>query len=35
VAQSGSRILHIIDGKVDKDEKVEKRRIISQEGFIK
>lgn len=35
VAQAGSRILHIIDGKIDKDEKVEKRRIVSREGFIK
>jgi putative ABC transport system ATP-binding protein len=35
VAQAGSRILHIIDGKIDKDEKVEKRRIVSKEGFIK
>ncbi len=35
VAQAGSRILHIVDGKIDKDEKVEKRRIVSKEGFSK
>lgn len=35
VTQAGSRILHIIDGKIDKDEKVEKRRIVSKEGFVK
>lgn len=35
VAQAGSRILHIVDGKIDKDEGVEKRRIVSKEGFSK
>lgn len=35
VAESGHRILHIIDGKIDKDEKVRRRRIVSNEGFIK
>lgn len=35
VAQAGHRILHIIDGLIDKDEQVENRRIITKEGFIK
>ncbi|HOX21534.1 MAG TPA: ABC transporter ATP-binding protein, partial [Candidatus Paceibacterota bacterium] len=35
VAQAGSRTLHIIDGKINKDERVEKRRIVSKDGFLK
>jgi len=35
VAQAAHRILHIVDGTIDKDEQVEKRRIIAKEGFIK
>lgn len=35
VAQSAERILHILDGTIDKDEKVEKRRMIASEGFAK
>jgi len=35
VAQAGSRTLHIIDGKIDRDEKVEKQRIVSRDGFVK
>ena len=35
VAQSAERIIAIRDGKIEKDEKVEKRRIVSKEGFVK
>jgi len=35
VAQSAKRILHIVDGAIDKDEKVINRRVVSKEGFIK
>lgn len=35
VAESAKRMLHIVDGKIDKDEKIAKRRIIAQEGFLK
>jgi len=35
VAQAARRILHIIDGAIDKDEAVERQRIIAKEGFIK
>jgi len=35
VAQSAERILHIKDGKIDKDEKVQNRRMIFKDGFIK
>lgn len=35
VAQSARRTLHIVDGQIDKDELVEKRRIVAQEGFSK
>lgn len=35
VAESGHRILHIIDGKIEKDEKVKHRRIVAREGFNK
>ncbi|MFA6136107.1 MAG: ABC transporter ATP-binding protein [Candidatus Paceibacterota bacterium] len=35
VAQSAKRILHIVDGKLDSDKLVEKRRVIAEEGFLK
>jgi len=35
VAQAAKRILHIVDGKIDRDETVEKRRMVASEGFIK
>ncbi|MEW6617303.1 MAG: ABC transporter ATP-binding protein [Patescibacteria group bacterium] len=35
VAHAGERILHIVDGRIDKDERVEKRRIVKEEGFSK
>jgi len=35
VAHAGGRILHIVDGRIDKDERVEKRRIVKEEGFSK
>lgn len=35
VAQSTKRIVHIHDGRIEKDEVVLKRRIIAQEGFNK
>lgn len=35
VAQSARRILHIVDGNIDADERVINRRVISQEGFTK
>ena len=35
VAEAGSRILHIIDGNIEKDEQVKNRKIISKEGFVK
>jgi len=35
VAQASKRIIHIVDGMIDKDEKVEKRHIIAKEGFNK
>lgn len=35
VAQAAKRILHIVDGQIDKDEKVLERRMIEKEGFIK
>ena len=35
VAQAGKRILHIIDGKIDKDEIVENRKVVAREGFSK
>jgi len=35
VAEAGHRILHIIDGNIEKDEQVKNRRIIAKEGFIK
>ena len=35
VAEASARILHIIDGKIDRDEKVRKRHIVSHDGFKK
>lgn len=35
VAEAGHRILHIADGKIERDEQVKNRRIISKEGFKK
>jgi putative ABC transport system ATP-binding protein len=35
VAEASGRIVHIIDGKIDKDEKVIHRRVVAQEGFRK
>jgi|SRR3989344_1077820 len=35
VAQSAKRILHIIDGNIDKDERVMNRRKVETDGFIK
>lgn len=35
VAESAQRILHIHDGLLDKDEQVQKRRIIATDGFVK
>jgi putative ABC transport system ATP-binding protein len=35
VAECAQRIIHIHDGKIIKEEKVAKRRIISEDGFIK
>jgi len=35
VAQSARRMLHIVDGEIDKDEVITKRRIVAQEGFSK
>ncbi|OGG39039.1 macrolide ABC transporter ATP-binding protein [Candidatus Jorgensenbacteria bacterium RIFCSPLOWO2_02_FULL_45_12] len=35
VAKAGKRVLHIVDGEIDKDEEVEERRVISREGFSK
>lgn len=35
VAEASDRIVHIIDGKIDKDEKVLHRRIVAREGFKK
>lgn len=35
VAQAGHRILHIVDGLIDKDELVKNRHIVSKEGFLK
>lgn len=35
VAESAERIIHIFDGRIKKEEIVEKRRIISMEGFKK
>jgi putative ABC transport system ATP-binding protein len=35
VAESARRIIHIKDGTIEKDVRVEKRRIISHDGFIK
>lgn len=35
VAEAGHRILHIIDGKIDKDEKVRNHRVIAKDGFVK
>jgi putative ABC transport system ATP-binding protein len=35
VAEASDRIVHIIDGKIDKDEKVLHRRIVAREGFRK
>lgn len=35
VAQACKRIVHIVDGAIDKDEKVEKRHIVAKEGFSK
>ena len=35
VAESGHRIIHIIDGKIEKDEQVRHRRLVAREGFAK
>jgi putative ABC transport system ATP-binding protein len=35
VAESAERILHIHDGLLDKDEKVQKRRMVAMDGFTK
>jgi len=35
VAEAGKRTIHIIDGKIDRDEAVGHRRKVSQEGFSK
>lgn len=35
VAECAQRILHIKDGKIDKDEDVKNQRVISKHGFIK
>lgn len=35
VAQAGRRIVHIIDGKIDKDELVKNQKVVAREGFSK
>jgi len=35
VAQAAKRMLHIVDGEIDKDETVANQKIISKEGFSK
>ncbi len=35
VAEAGSRTIHIVDGKIDRDEVVVNRRIVAREGFKK
>lgn len=35
VAESAERILHIHDGLLDKDEQVQKRRMVATDGFVK
>jgi putative ABC transport system ATP-binding protein len=35
VAQSAKRVLHIVDGNIDKDEKVVNRRKVETDGFTK
>ncbi len=35
VAEAGHRILHIIDGKIEKDESVRRQRIVSHDGLSK
>lgn len=35
VAEAGHRILHIVDGEIEKDEQVKNRRIITKERFVK
>ncbi len=35
VAESAKRIVHILDGKIEKDEQVARRRVVSKDGFVK
>lgn len=35
VAEAARRVVHIVDGRVDSDQAVARRRIIAKEGFIK
>lgn len=35
VAQSAKRIIHVRDGKIESDEKINNRRIVSKDGLIK
>ena len=35
VAQSAKRIIHVRDGRIESDEKVTARRIVSKDGLIK
>lgn len=35
VAQSAKRIIHVRDGRIESDEKVTERRIVSKDGLIK
>ena len=35
VAECAERILHIKDGLIDRDEKVQNRRLIAKQGFFK